>query len=288
MRLCPLALLAPLAVASTAASPKKEEQYEILSSAAILTRLQALAADYPAFATLTTTQEWFGLPRAGEWRRAGVDVVILTSRPLRMTPPGRPRMAEGSIPYQLALLARRTRAHPRRTRARPRARPQRTRPQPRARPRWTTPRPRARPRRTRPWPRARPRRTRPWPRARPRRMFHGRSFQRRRRDRLLAAVFLSDPVASRRFPPWGGRAGEPTENPLDGLEDGWRGTARAALAGLGRRCASARLRRGHLSPIHLYGATPLSCSLWPTFPRRNAALLSSAIFASDRRDSACP
>lgn len=43
----------------------KEEQYEILPSSAILERLQQLVADYPTFATLTTTQEWFGLPRAG-------------------------------------------------------------------------------------------------------------------------------------------------------------------------------------------------------------------------------
>ena len=44
---------------------EKTEQYEILPSSAILERLQKLVADYPTFATLTTTQEWFGLPRAG-------------------------------------------------------------------------------------------------------------------------------------------------------------------------------------------------------------------------------
>ena len=45
---------------------EKEDRYEILPSAAILERMQTLVADYPTFATLTTTQEWFGLPRAGE------------------------------------------------------------------------------------------------------------------------------------------------------------------------------------------------------------------------------
>lgn len=45
---------------------EKEERYEILPSAAILERMQRLVTDYPTFATLTTTQEWFGLPRAGE------------------------------------------------------------------------------------------------------------------------------------------------------------------------------------------------------------------------------
>ena len=45
----------------------KEEQYEILPSAAILDRMQKLVADYPTFASLTTAQEWFGLPRAGEF-----------------------------------------------------------------------------------------------------------------------------------------------------------------------------------------------------------------------------
>jgi len=46
---------------------EKEEQYEILPSSAILDRLQKLVANYPNFATLTTTQEWFGLPRAGKY-----------------------------------------------------------------------------------------------------------------------------------------------------------------------------------------------------------------------------
>ena len=45
---------------------QKEERYEILPSAETLKRMQDLVANYPTFATLTTTQEWFGLPRAGE------------------------------------------------------------------------------------------------------------------------------------------------------------------------------------------------------------------------------
>lgn len=45
----------------------KEEQYEILSSSDLLSRMMELVRDYPTFATLTTTQEWFGLPRAGEY-----------------------------------------------------------------------------------------------------------------------------------------------------------------------------------------------------------------------------
>jgi len=44
---------------------EKEERYEILPSASIFERLQKLVENYPSFATLTTTQEWFGLPRAG-------------------------------------------------------------------------------------------------------------------------------------------------------------------------------------------------------------------------------
>lgn len=46
---------------------KQDELYEILTSDKILERLQKLVANYPNFATLTTTQEWFGLPRAGEY-----------------------------------------------------------------------------------------------------------------------------------------------------------------------------------------------------------------------------
>ena len=42
-----------------------DQYYEILPSSAILSRLQKLVATYPTFATLTTTQEWVGLPRAG-------------------------------------------------------------------------------------------------------------------------------------------------------------------------------------------------------------------------------
>ena len=45
---------------------KGDERYEILSSAEILERMQKMVSDYPDFASLTTTQEWFGLPRAGE------------------------------------------------------------------------------------------------------------------------------------------------------------------------------------------------------------------------------
>ena len=43
-----------------------DEQYEILPSDQLLDRMMKLARDYPTFVTLTTTQEWFGLPRAGE------------------------------------------------------------------------------------------------------------------------------------------------------------------------------------------------------------------------------
>ena len=43
-----------------------DQYYEILPSSSILSRLQKLVATYPTFATLTTTQEWFGLPRAGK------------------------------------------------------------------------------------------------------------------------------------------------------------------------------------------------------------------------------
>jgi hypothetical protein len=69
-----LLLLSLLLLSSTVTSSalrqtsqyEKEEQYEILPSSAILDRLQKLVANYPNFATLTTTQEWFGLPRAGK------------------------------------------------------------------------------------------------------------------------------------------------------------------------------------------------------------------------------
>jgi hypothetical protein len=44
----------------------KEEQYEILPSSELLSRMMKLSRDFPTFVTLTTTQEWFGLPRAGE------------------------------------------------------------------------------------------------------------------------------------------------------------------------------------------------------------------------------
>ena len=41
-------------------------RYEILTSLSILNRMCLLAMQYPNFVTLTTTQEWFGLPRAGK------------------------------------------------------------------------------------------------------------------------------------------------------------------------------------------------------------------------------
>jgi hypothetical protein len=46
---------------------EEEEEYEILPSPELLSRMMKLARDYPTFVTLTTTQEWFGLPRAGEF-----------------------------------------------------------------------------------------------------------------------------------------------------------------------------------------------------------------------------
>ena len=45
---------------------KQDERYEILSSPELFDRFQKLVQNYPTFATLTTAQEWFGLPRAGE------------------------------------------------------------------------------------------------------------------------------------------------------------------------------------------------------------------------------
>lgn len=44
----------------------QDEQYEILPSSDLLDRMMKLQQNYPTFVTLTTTQEWFGLPRAGE------------------------------------------------------------------------------------------------------------------------------------------------------------------------------------------------------------------------------
>jgi len=41
------------------------EPYKILTSEELFGRLRNLVTNYPTFATLTTTQEWFGLPRAG-------------------------------------------------------------------------------------------------------------------------------------------------------------------------------------------------------------------------------
>ncbi|KAL3782399.1 hypothetical protein HJC23_005447 [Cyclotella cryptica] len=52
-------------VARSRRDSSKEEQYEILPSSELLSRMLALSRDYPTFVTLTTTQEWFGLPRAG-------------------------------------------------------------------------------------------------------------------------------------------------------------------------------------------------------------------------------
>ncbi|KAL7509201.1 hypothetical protein ACHAXN_007366 [Cyclotella atomus] len=46
-------------------SSNEDDQYEILPSSDLLERMMKLAQDYPTFVTLTTTQEWFGLPRAG-------------------------------------------------------------------------------------------------------------------------------------------------------------------------------------------------------------------------------
>eukprot|EP00956_Cyclotella_meneghiniana_P031882 scaffold85449_cov65-Cyclotella_meneghiniana.AAC.3 len=47
----------------------QDEQYEILPSSDLLDRMMKLQQNYPTFVTLTTTQEWFGLPRAGEFLR---------------------------------------------------------------------------------------------------------------------------------------------------------------------------------------------------------------------------
>jgi hypothetical protein len=51
-------------------SSNEDDQYEILPSSDLLERMMKLAQDYPTFVTLTTTQEWFGLPRAGEFSAA--------------------------------------------------------------------------------------------------------------------------------------------------------------------------------------------------------------------------
>ena len=50
---------------SSSSFPTRESQYAILPSSDLLDRLLFLAQEYPNFCTLTTTQEWFGLPRAG-------------------------------------------------------------------------------------------------------------------------------------------------------------------------------------------------------------------------------
>ncbi len=54
------------AVSTSADVTQREDQYEILPSPDLLNRLLYLSTTYPNFCTLTTTQEWFGLPRAGE------------------------------------------------------------------------------------------------------------------------------------------------------------------------------------------------------------------------------
>ena len=65
-----LLILAAAAASSSSASiiepPQREEQYSILPSPDLLNRLLYLSTTYPNFCTLTTTQEWFGLPRAGK------------------------------------------------------------------------------------------------------------------------------------------------------------------------------------------------------------------------------
>ncbi|KAL7493043.1 hypothetical protein ACHAWT_002283 [Skeletonema menzelii] len=52
--------------AAAATPQRREDHYQILPSSDLLNRLLELATTYPNFCTLTTTQEWFGLPRAGE------------------------------------------------------------------------------------------------------------------------------------------------------------------------------------------------------------------------------
>ncbi|KAK1738822.1 M14 family carboxypeptidase [Skeletonema marinoi] len=60
------AALTSAAAVEESPPPQREEQYKILSSPDLLNRLLYLSKTYPNFCTLTTTQEWFGLPRAGE------------------------------------------------------------------------------------------------------------------------------------------------------------------------------------------------------------------------------
>eukprot|EP00574_Skeletonema_japonicum_P013189 CAMPEP_0201720334 /NCGR_PEP_ID=MMETSP0593-20130828/5324_1 /ASSEMBLY_ACC=CAM_ASM_000672 /TAXON_ID=267983 /ORGANISM="Skeletonema japonicum, Strain CCMP2506" /LENGTH=831 /DNA_ID=CAMNT_0048210967 /DNA_START=24 /DNA_END=2516 /DNA_ORIENTATION=+ len=60
------AVLSSAADVTSSTSTQREDQYEILPSADLLNRLLYLSTTYPNFCTLTTTQEWFGLPRAGE------------------------------------------------------------------------------------------------------------------------------------------------------------------------------------------------------------------------------
>jgi len=55
-----------LTTAVLADATQREDQYEIPPSPDLLNRLLYLSTTYPNFCTLTTTQEWFGLPRAGK------------------------------------------------------------------------------------------------------------------------------------------------------------------------------------------------------------------------------
>ena len=65
-----VAVVSAVSLSSAAAvvepPPQREAQYQILPSPDLLNRLLELSTSYPNFCTLTTTQEWFGLPRAGE------------------------------------------------------------------------------------------------------------------------------------------------------------------------------------------------------------------------------
>ncbi|KAL7433171.1 hypothetical protein ACHAXM_003516 [Skeletonema potamos] len=69
--------------------PQKEERYEILPSPALLHRLLYLSKAYPNFCTLTTTQEWFGLPRAGEEGDCSFDDMYAASAAAAATASGK-------------------------------------------------------------------------------------------------------------------------------------------------------------------------------------------------------
>lgn len=62
----PAVIFLTTSAAASPALPQADERYSILSSSALLDRLLYLSTQYPTFCTLTTTQEWFGLPRAGD------------------------------------------------------------------------------------------------------------------------------------------------------------------------------------------------------------------------------